>query len=72
VVKHLITEGRVRVDNLDEVVILSASTLSDYFTCSELWRRRGEGGGEEESESLEVGTVLHAGLAELYRQLMEG
>lgn len=74
IVQHLVDVGKVREDNVGEVVILSASSLSSYQQCPERWRREGMsvGEGEEESEALQIGTVLHAGLAALYEEQMKG
>lgn len=51
-----------------DVVILSASSYSDYATCAELGRLR-EGGlfPKETNAALETGTALHAGLAQIYK-----
>lgn len=69
VVSKLIELGKITVDNLPEVVVLSASTLGTLQQCDERWRRESEASGdEEENEYLDIGTVLHAGVAELYRQ----
>ena len=71
IVQHLVDVGKINVDNVGEVVVLSASSLSSYQQCPERWRREAGSAGEEESEALDVGTVLHAGLAALYEQQMK-
>jgi hypothetical protein len=71
VVRYLIDSGRINEGNLGEVVVLSASTLGTYQQCSEKWRREAASGEEEENENLDIGTVLHAGLSELYSQQMQ-
>jgi hypothetical protein len=55
----------------DEAVILSASSYASYSRCMELGRRDAMSGGKEESLALEIGTVVHSGCAEFYRQLKE-
>jgi hypothetical protein len=55
----------------DEAVILSASSYASYSRCMELGRRDAMSGGKEESMALEVGTVVHAGLASFYQQIRE-
>lgn len=52
-------------------MILSASSYASYSRCMELGRRDAMSGGKEESMALEVGTVVHAGLASFYRQIRE-
>lgn len=56
-----------------ELVVLSYSSYSTACECMEKYRIVSgglAGGGEkEESYALDTGTVLHAGVAELYRQL---
>lgn len=55
-----------------DVVILSASQYSLASECMEHYRVvAGNLGGKEESYALEVGTVLHAGVAEMYRMIRE-
>lgn len=71
VVKYLVDSGKVNEGNVGDVVILSASTLSTLQQCSERWRIEASSGEEEENENLEVGSVLHAGLSELYLQMMK-
>lgn len=71
VVSYLIDSGRINEGNLGEVVVLSASTLGTYQQCPERWRREAASGEEEDNEFLDIGTVLHAGLAEVYSQMME-
>lgn len=69
VIQHLVEVGRVNAGNEEDVVILSASSLSSFQQCGERWRREAGSSGEEESEALKVGTVLHSGLGEFYSQL---
>lgn len=69
VIQHLVEIGKVNEGNERDVVILSASSLSSFQQCGERWRREAGSSGEEESEALEVGTVLHSGLGEFYSQL---
>lgn len=71
VVQHLVESGKVTEENFKDVVILSASSLSTLQQCAERWRIESGTGEEEENEYLEVGTVLHAGVGEMYRQQME-
>lgn len=71
VVRTLIDRGLVRVDNLSDVVVLSASTLGSYAQCPERWSRESTGSVDEASGALDVGTVLHTGLAEVYGQMKE-
>lgn len=54
-----------------ELVIFSASSFADALWCDERYRIRTghETGEKEESEALDVGTVVHAGLAAFYRGL---
>lgn len=54
-----------------EAVILSSSAYSDYTRCMELGRRNAQGGKSDETLALDTGTVLHAGVAEFYRQMRE-
>lgn len=58
------------IDDLDDLVILSASTLGQWMQCGEAWRRASGGGGHESSDAQETGTVVHAALAEMYGQQM--
>lgn len=55
----------------EDAVILSASSYQDYSRCMELGARNAVAGGKESNHALEVGTVLHAAVAEAYRQLRE-
>lgn len=71
VIQHLMEVGKVNEGNEGDVVILSASSLSSFQQCGERWRREAGSSGEEESEALEVGTVLHSGLGEFYSQLKD-
>lgn len=54
-----------------EVVVLGASMYASASECAEKYRRLTLGGDKEQSMALETGTVLHAGVAEFYRQLRE-
>jgi len=60
------------VDTHDpDLVILGASAYAAVSECAEKYRRNTLGGNGEESMELATGTVLHAGVAEWYRQLRE-
>lgn len=54
-----------------DAVILSASSYSTYTQCLEKGRRNALSLKSEESMALDVGTVLHAGVASFYKQLRE-
>ena len=73
VIRYLKESGRVTEGNWRDVVILSASTLGDWFQCAEKWRREEARLEEEQGENFEqnVGTVFHAGVGALYEQMME-
>lgn len=71
VVQHLVDKGLITRDNVGEVVVLSASTLGSYAQCPERWRREATRSVDEASGALDVGTVLHTGLAEVYSQMKE-
>jgi hypothetical protein len=57
------------IDNTNDLVILSASTLSDWAQCPERFRRSSMSSGHEASDAQETGTVLHSGLSALYEQM---
>lgn len=72
VVDHLVRTGRIPVDGFADVVILSASSSKSYQQCPELWRQESLGATEQESnEAMDIGTVLHCGMAEVDRILKE-
>lgn len=71
VVDHLVATGRIEAGMFDRYVVLSASSLDDYAQCPERHRRRALGAPREAKESLDVGTVFHAGIAEYARQCKE-
>ncbi len=54
-----------------DAVILSSSAYQTYGKCMELGRQQSMGGGKEENLALQTGTVLHAGAAEMFRQVRE-
>ena len=57
----------------EDLVILSASSYTTASDCLEKYRIISgalTGGGKDSSLELDTGTVLHAGVAEAYRQLM--
>jgi hypothetical protein len=54
-----------------DAVILSASSYQTYSKCMELGRIEAAGGEKEESLALNIGTVLHAGLARYYELVRE-
>jgi len=73
VIQYLKESGRVTEGNWRDVVVLSASTLGDWFQCSEKWRReeaRLESEGEANFEQ-GIGSVFHAGVGSMYEQMME-
>lgn len=51
-----------------DAVILSASSYASWTRCMELGRRDAMSSGKEDSLALNVGTVVHAALAEFFRQ----
>lgn len=56
----------------DRTVVLSASSYALASQCAEKYRIiSGALGGKEDSMALDMGTVLHAGIAEMYRQIKE-
>ena len=57
--------------NDPELVVLGASAYSAVSECAEKYRRNTLKGGQEDSLAMQTGTVLHAGVAEWYRQLRE-
>lgn len=55
-----------------ELVVLSASAYSNSQQCAELYRERNLcAQGKEESFALDTGTGMHAGVADVYRQMRE-
>lgn len=56
-----------------ELMILSASSYGTASQCLELYRAQSIGGDgtKEDNQALQIGTVLHAGVAEFYRQIRE-
>lgn len=57
--------------NDPELVVLGASAYASMSECTEKWRRGTLGGGKQEALALDIGSVLHAGVASWYRQLRE-
>lgn len=55
--------------NDPDLVILGASAYAAYSECAEKGRRNTLAGEKEQDMALAIGTVLHAGVAEFYRQL---
>ena len=55
--------------NTSDLVILTSSGCELFDQCPEAYRRSLYPGGGEENENLAIGTVLHTGLAEWYRQI---
>lgn len=72
VVAHLVRLGEIDVDRDKDLVILSSSTLGDWMDCSEKWRQGSLGGGDESNENLDLGTVMHAAIGEIYSQVLKG
>lgn len=70
VVDYLISSGRISLDKFSETVILSSSSLETGMQCMELWRRQSLGQERESKTSLDVGSVLHVGLA-AYRRILQ-
>lgn len=54
-----------------DVVVISASSYANWSQCPEQYRILvGEYGPPQDSMALDTGTVLHAGVAQVYRELM--
>lgn len=59
--------------NDPEVVVLSASSYQNWLQCAEQYRIVTSGAAPgEESYALSVGTAMHAGVGQVYRELMKG
>lgn len=72
VVDHLITTGRIPLDNAGDVVVLSASSMKSAQQCSELWRQESIGATrQDDNEAMDTGTVLHAGMKSFDEQMKE-
>ena len=70
VVDYLLKSGRIPLDaDPRNVVILSASSYTDYAQCPEKWRQRRLAGDSEESEALDIGTVFHCAVLEYSQQM---
>jgi hypothetical protein len=54
-----------------DCVILSASAYGTFSRCLELGRLEAQSGNKQESLALSIGTVFHAGCAEMHRQIKE-
>lgn len=55
--------------NDPELVVLGASAYSAMSECAEKYRRGTLKGNGEETAEMQIGTVLHSGVAEWYRQI---